>query len=180
MSLSVSQVADTQEESVKLREVTKRLYEQLKDMEKRHQEERERLQVRLMGRVTWHDFLSCHYDSPRSLSLLIIVIICQCYLWISSLIMWSSTWFIFARQYTQLSGHLRTLPADVTTGSSACALIVTFTFFFYCFRSSNKLFSHCHVMNQKRNGANITTSTKELTLTRHINASLIRHQSVNG
>ncbi|KAG7225521.1 hypothetical protein INR49_027517 [Caranx melampygus] len=38
-------VTDTQEESVKLREVTKRLYEQLKDMEKRHQEEKERLQV---------------------------------------------------------------------------------------------------------------------------------------
>ncbi|XP_071357246.1 tuftelin 1b isoform X2 [Trachinotus anak] len=38
-------VADTQEESVKLREVTKRLYAQLKEMEKRHQEERERLQA---------------------------------------------------------------------------------------------------------------------------------------
>ncbi|XP_023265642.1 tuftelin-like isoform X1 [Seriola lalandi dorsalis] len=38
-------VADTQEESVKLREVTKRLYAQLKDMERRHQEERERLQA---------------------------------------------------------------------------------------------------------------------------------------
>ncbi|XP_022602928.1 tuftelin-like isoform X3 [Seriola dumerili] len=38
-------VADTQEESVKLREVTKRLYAQLKDMERKHQEERERLQA---------------------------------------------------------------------------------------------------------------------------------------
>lgn len=38
-------VTDAQEESVKLREVTKRLYEQLKDMEKRHQEEKERLQA---------------------------------------------------------------------------------------------------------------------------------------
>ncbi|XP_056254686.1 tuftelin 1b isoform X2 [Seriola aureovittata] len=40
-----NKVADTQEESVKLREVTKRLYAQLKDMERRHQEERERLQA---------------------------------------------------------------------------------------------------------------------------------------
>ncbi|XP_069372834.1 tuftelin 1b isoform X4 [Paralichthys olivaceus] len=40
-----NKVADNQEESVKLREVTKRLYAQLKDMEKRHQEERQRLQA---------------------------------------------------------------------------------------------------------------------------------------
>ncbi|XP_022602927.1 tuftelin-like isoform X2 [Seriola dumerili] len=40
-----NKVADTQEESVKLREVTKRLYAQLKDMERKHQEERERLQA---------------------------------------------------------------------------------------------------------------------------------------
>lgn len=40
-----SQVGDKQEESVRLREATKRLYAQLKDMEKRHQEEREKLQV---------------------------------------------------------------------------------------------------------------------------------------
>uniref|UniRef100_A0A4W6FCH4 Tuftelin 1a n=1 Tax=Lates calcarifer TaxID=8187 RepID=A0A4W6FCH4_LATCA len=48
MSLSVclcSQVADNREESVKLREATKRLYAQLKEMEKRHQEERESLQA---------------------------------------------------------------------------------------------------------------------------------------
>lgn len=48
MSLSVclpSQVGDNQEESVRLREATKRLYAQLKEMEKRHQEEREKLQV---------------------------------------------------------------------------------------------------------------------------------------
>lgn len=48
MSLSVclqSQVTDNQEESVKLREATKRLYAQLKEMEKQHQEEREKLQV---------------------------------------------------------------------------------------------------------------------------------------
>uniref|UniRef100_A0A3P8VDT1 Tuftelin-like n=1 Tax=Cynoglossus semilaevis TaxID=244447 RepID=A0A3P8VDT1_CYNSE len=37
-------VADNREETVKLRELTKRLYAQLKEMEKRHQEERERLQ----------------------------------------------------------------------------------------------------------------------------------------
>ncbi|XP_069372832.1 tuftelin 1b isoform X2 [Paralichthys olivaceus] len=42
---SNAHVADNQEESVKLREVTKRLYAQLKDMEKRHQEERQRLQA---------------------------------------------------------------------------------------------------------------------------------------
>ncbi|XP_053303542.1 tuftelin 1b isoform X2 [Pleuronectes platessa] len=40
-----NKVADNQEESVKLREVTKRLYTQLKEMEKRHQEERERLKA---------------------------------------------------------------------------------------------------------------------------------------
>lgn len=51
MSFSVCllQVGDNQEDSVKLREVTKRLYAQLKEMEKRHQEERERLQVCLAG-----------------------------------------------------------------------------------------------------------------------------------
>ncbi|KAM9340588.1 tuftelin 1b [Symphorus nematophorus] len=38
-------VGDNQEESVRLREATRRLYAQLKDMEKRHQEERERLQA---------------------------------------------------------------------------------------------------------------------------------------
>ncbi|XP_067468807.1 tuftelin 1b isoform X2 [Thunnus thynnus] len=38
-------VGDNQEESVRLREATKRLYAQLKEMEKRHQEEQERLQV---------------------------------------------------------------------------------------------------------------------------------------
>ncbi|XP_053303541.1 tuftelin 1b isoform X1 [Pleuronectes platessa] len=42
---SNAHVADNQEESVKLREVTKRLYTQLKEMEKRHQEERERLKA---------------------------------------------------------------------------------------------------------------------------------------
>ncbi|XP_070702616.1 tuftelin 1b isoform X1 [Pempheris klunzingeri] len=40
-----SQVVDNQEESVRLREATKRLYAQLKEMEKRHQEERESLQA---------------------------------------------------------------------------------------------------------------------------------------
>ncbi|XP_035039128.1 tuftelin 1b isoform X2 [Hippoglossus stenolepis] len=40
-----NKVSDNQEESGKLREVTKRLYTQLKEMEKRHQEERERLQA---------------------------------------------------------------------------------------------------------------------------------------
>lgn len=51
MSLSVCllQVKDNQEESARLREVTKHLYAQLKEMEKRHQEERERLQVCLTG-----------------------------------------------------------------------------------------------------------------------------------
>ncbi|XP_068567260.1 tuftelin 1b [Cebidichthys violaceus] len=42
---SDAQVGDNQEESVRLREATKRLYAQLKEMEKRHQEERERLQA---------------------------------------------------------------------------------------------------------------------------------------
>ncbi|XP_040909213.1 tuftelin 1b isoform X1 [Toxotes jaculatrix] len=42
---SDARVTDNQEESVKLREATKRLYAQLKEMEKRHQEESERLQV---------------------------------------------------------------------------------------------------------------------------------------
>lgn len=47
MSLCVSppQVEDNQWECVRLREATDRLYMQLKEMEKRHQEERERLQV---------------------------------------------------------------------------------------------------------------------------------------
>ncbi|XP_018540569.1 tuftelin 1b isoform X2 [Lates calcarifer] len=40
-----NKVADNREESVKLREATKRLYAQLKEMEKRHQEERESLQA---------------------------------------------------------------------------------------------------------------------------------------
>ncbi|XP_070841004.1 tuftelin 1b [Chaetodon trifascialis] len=38
-------VGDNQEESVKLKEATKRLYAQLKEMEKRHQEEKEGLQA---------------------------------------------------------------------------------------------------------------------------------------
>ncbi|KAK9526716.1 hypothetical protein VZT92_015401 [Zoarces viviparus] len=42
---SDAQVGDNQEESVRLREATKRLYTQLKEMEKRHREERERLQA---------------------------------------------------------------------------------------------------------------------------------------
>ncbi|XP_073339463.1 tuftelin 1b [Pagrus major] len=42
---SDAHVVDNQEESMRLREVTKHLYAQLKDMEKRHQEERERLQA---------------------------------------------------------------------------------------------------------------------------------------
>nr|XP_043909437.1 tuftelin 1b [Solea senegalensis] len=42
---SNAHVADNQEETAKLREVTKRLYAQLKEMDKRHQEERERLQA---------------------------------------------------------------------------------------------------------------------------------------
>lgn len=49
LSLCLLQVQDNQEDSVRLREATKRLYVQLKEMEKRHQEERERLQVCLMG-----------------------------------------------------------------------------------------------------------------------------------
>ncbi|KAM8767134.1 tuftelin 1b isoform 1-T1 [Acanthopagrus schlegelii] len=40
-----SHVVDSQEETVRLREVTKHLYAQLKDMEKRHQEEMRRLQA---------------------------------------------------------------------------------------------------------------------------------------
>lgn len=55
MSLCVwlhSQVGDNQEESARLREATKRLYAQLKEMEKSHQEEREKQQVRLPRRVT--------------------------------------------------------------------------------------------------------------------------------
>ncbi|XP_036948437.1 tuftelin 1b isoform X1 [Acanthopagrus latus] len=40
-----SHVVDNQEETVRLREVTKHLYAQLKDMEKRHQEEMKRLQA---------------------------------------------------------------------------------------------------------------------------------------
>lgn len=39
------QVDDNQRECVRLREATQRLYTQLKEMERRHQEERERLQV---------------------------------------------------------------------------------------------------------------------------------------
>ncbi|XP_010739953.2 tuftelin isoform X1 [Larimichthys crocea] len=42
---SDAHVGDNQQESVKLRETTKRLYAQLKEMEKRQQEERERLQA---------------------------------------------------------------------------------------------------------------------------------------
>ncbi|XP_029299369.1 tuftelin 1b [Cottoperca gobio] len=42
---SDAQVGDNQEDSVSLREATGRLYAQLKEMEKRHQEERERLQA---------------------------------------------------------------------------------------------------------------------------------------
>ncbi|XP_030003510.1 tuftelin 1b isoform X2 [Sphaeramia orbicularis] len=42
---SDANVGDNQEETVRLREATKRLYAQLKEMEKRHQEERERLQA---------------------------------------------------------------------------------------------------------------------------------------
>ncbi|XP_070777803.1 tuftelin 1b isoform X2 [Enoplosus armatus] len=42
---SDAHVGDNQEESMRLRDATKRLYSQLKDMEKRHQEERERLQA---------------------------------------------------------------------------------------------------------------------------------------
>lgn len=47
MSLCVSppQVEDNQRECERLREAAKRLYMQLKEMEERHQEERERLQV---------------------------------------------------------------------------------------------------------------------------------------
>ncbi|XP_044028572.1 tuftelin 1b isoform X2 [Siniperca chuatsi] len=43
---SDAHVGDNQEESVRLREATKRLYAQLKEMEKRHQEEREILQAK--------------------------------------------------------------------------------------------------------------------------------------
>ncbi|XP_041664531.1 tuftelin 1b [Cheilinus undulatus] len=46
---SDTQVEDNQEESVRLREATRRLYAQLKDMEKRHQEERETLQAEKEG-----------------------------------------------------------------------------------------------------------------------------------
>ncbi|XP_051245466.1 tuftelin 1b isoform X1 [Dicentrarchus labrax] len=42
---SDAHVGDNQEESVRLREVTRRLYAQLKEMEKRHQEEKESLQA---------------------------------------------------------------------------------------------------------------------------------------
>ncbi|KAL3043639.1 hypothetical protein OYC64_003492 [Pagothenia borchgrevinki] len=42
---SEAQVGDNQEESVRLREATRRLYSQLKEMEKRHQEEKERMQA---------------------------------------------------------------------------------------------------------------------------------------
>ncbi|XP_042362255.1 tuftelin 1b isoform X1 [Plectropomus leopardus] len=42
---SDAKVEDNQEESVRLREATRRLYAQLKEMEKRHQEEREKLQA---------------------------------------------------------------------------------------------------------------------------------------
>ncbi|CAJ1083336.1 tuftelin 1b [Xyrichtys novacula] len=42
---SDTQVEDNQEESVRLREATRRLYAQLKEMEKRHQEERKALQA---------------------------------------------------------------------------------------------------------------------------------------
>ncbi|XP_038580754.1 tuftelin 1b isoform X2 [Micropterus salmoides] len=42
---SDAHVEDNQEESVRLREASKRLYAQLKEMEKRHQEEREKLQA---------------------------------------------------------------------------------------------------------------------------------------
>uniref|UniRef100_A0A096LSR8 Tuftelin-like n=1 Tax=Poecilia formosa TaxID=48698 RepID=A0A096LSR8_POEFO len=41
----LSQLEDNQEDSAKLREVTRRLYAQLKEMEKQHQEERDRLEA---------------------------------------------------------------------------------------------------------------------------------------
>ncbi|KAK5854890.1 hypothetical protein PBY51_005043 [Eleginops maclovinus] len=42
-----AQVGDNQEESARLREATRRLYSQLKEMEKMHQEEKERLQAKV-------------------------------------------------------------------------------------------------------------------------------------
>ncbi|XP_071759187.1 tuftelin 1b isoform X1 [Centroberyx gerrardi] len=42
---SEDHVGDNQEESLRLREATKRLYSQLKELEKRHQEEKDRLQA---------------------------------------------------------------------------------------------------------------------------------------
>lgn len=43
--VSPPQVEDNQQECVRLREATRCLYVQLKEMEKKHQEERDRLQV---------------------------------------------------------------------------------------------------------------------------------------
>lgn len=56
MSLCVSppQVEGNQRECERLREAAKHLYMQLKEMEERHQEERERLQVWIS-----HDITSC-------------------------------------------------------------------------------------------------------------------------
>lgn len=44
-AFSVIQEADEEAESAKLREVSKRLYAQLQEAEKKHQEDKERLQV---------------------------------------------------------------------------------------------------------------------------------------
>lgn len=53
-SFLILQVEDDQQECVRLREATRHLYAQLKEMERKHQEERERLQV---GRA--HDITVC-------------------------------------------------------------------------------------------------------------------------
>lgn len=52
VSVLHSQVRDNQEECVRLREATKRLYVQLKELEKKQKEEKDRLQVRLRRTVT--------------------------------------------------------------------------------------------------------------------------------
>lgn len=77
MSLSVCplQVEDNQDDCARLREATRRLYAQLTEMEKRHREEMETLQVCLMGKVGRIDFLSAamnHSCAPLPVIILLI------------------------------------------------------------------------------------------------------------
>ena len=53
LSLSLFQEGDDEAERMKMREVSKRLYAQLQEAEKKHQEERERLQVTHTHILSW-------------------------------------------------------------------------------------------------------------------------------